>query len=342
LQVALMQNSLTLSQELHGLEAEKQYWLQFYYNARAGDFARPTLTARIDGEDIVVLEAIESVGDSESYHFINVPFVPASDSTILQLESFVEEGGDGTVLLDGLTVTRRDSGEIVVVNPSFEASGVAPAPGYLQPALVAGWVIEGSGYGMNRPGEGPFADNGTNPDQDLVLFLQGMTNAAQVVQGLTLGQTYSLQFAYNARGGNTPQLIVVVDDVAVFDEVVAPVGDAASYHQASVTFTAKGESASIAFGQVAEGDQTILLDDIHVLGGAPDYGALLPRLDIANIDGNRVELSWSNAFTEFLLETGTDLQTWADATQAVTDRDGRFVVTVTRDATVQFYRLAKR
>lgn len=339
-QVALMQNSLTLSQELSGLEAGAQYWLQFHYNVRTV-VVLPNLTARIDGQDIVVLEAIEPVGAGAPYHFINAPFVPQGSSAMLQFESFVEAGGDGTVLLDAVTVTRRDPGEVVVINPSFEASGVAAEPGYIQPESIAGWFIEGGGYGTNRSGEGPFADNGTNPDQDLVLFLQEMTQASQTIQGLTAGQTYTLQFAYNARSGNTPQLVIAIDDVAVFDEVVSPVGGDASYHQGAVEFTAAGETAVITFGQVAEGDQTILLDDIHVVSGMSGGGGDLPVLEIAAVAGNMLELSWPNAFPDLAVENSADLQTWSSTNEPVTDRDGRFVVEVFSGGVVHFYRLRR-
>jgi|MDTC01.2.fsa_nt_gb hypothetical protein len=335
-QVALMQNTLSLSQELHGLEAGAQYWLQFHYNIREG-FDLPNLSARIDGQDVVVLEAIDAVGVDQPYHFISVPFIPSGTTATLQFASFVAEGGDGTVLLDAVTVTRREPGEVVVVNPSFEASGVAEAPGYLQPATVAGWVIEGD-YGTNVSGvgEGPFADNGTNPDQNLVLFLQGAANAGQSIHGLTAGQTYTLKFAYNARGGNSPQLVIVIDDVAVFDEIVSPVGGDAPYHQGEAMFTASGETATIFFGQVAEGDHTILLDDIHVLTGMPGEPTAWPILSI-----NAVEVSWPNVFTDLTLEESDDLRSWTVSAGAVTDRDGRFVVPVSSEQDTHFYRLKR-
>ena len=340
-QVALTQNLLTLSQTLVGLEAGQQYWLQFYYNARAGEFARPTLTARVDGQDIIILDAIESVGDGEPYHFISAPFVASATTAALQLKSVVEEGGDATVLFDALTVTQRASGEVVVANPSFEASGVAAAPGYIQPASIAGWTIEGGSYGTNRSGEGPFADNGINPNQELVLFLQNQTNATQVIQGLSAGQSYTLRFAYNARNGNAPQLVVAVDDTAIFDQVVTPAGDA-PYHQGEVSFTASGDTATIAFGQIAAGDHTILLDDVHVISGGPGNDAPLPLITIASLDATTVEVSWPNAFTDFALETSADLNAWIQNNDTVTDSDGRFKVGMPIEMTTRFYRLKKR
>lgn len=339
-QVALMQNSLTLSQTLLGLEAGQQYWLQFYYNIREG-FDLPDLTARIDGQDIVVMENIEAVGGAEPYHFINAPFVPQGSTAVLQFESFVDAGGDGTVLLDAVTVTRRDPGEVVVINPSFEASGLAATPGYIQPETIAGWVIEGGGYGTNRPGDGPFADHGITPDQDLVLFLQGQTVASQTLQGLTAGESYTVQFAFNARGGNTPQLLVAVDNTPLFDEAVEPVGGENPYQRGEFTFTASGDTATLSFGQVAEGDQTILLDDIHVISGTPDQPTNLPDLSIDLVDANTVELSWPNAFTDLNLEESGDLVSWLISNAPITERDGRFVVAIEIDALSAYFRLGR-
>ena len=338
-QVALMQNALTLYQELRGLQVGRQYWLQFYYNAREG-YAPPDLTVRIGDRDLVVLQGIEPVGPDAPYHFISAPFVPQQASAILQFESFVEAGADGTVLLDAVTITRRDPGEVVLANPSFEASGVAEPPGYIQPDSIAGWTIEGGNYGTNRSGEGPFADNGTNPDGDLVLFLQGQTVATQVAAGLNPGQIYTLQFAYNARSGNQPQLLIAVDDLAVFDQPVAPAGEGA-YHRGQVTFTATADALTLSFGQIAEGDHTLLLDDIHLHTGLPGSPVALPVLNIAPIEGNALELSWPNASTDLALEASPDLRTWTPSNDPVTDRDGRFVVPVTRHQQAQFYRLRR-
>ncbi len=339
-QVALMQNSLTLSQTLQGLEAGEPYWLQFFYNVREG-FDLPDLTVRIDGQEIVVLEDIEPVSGAEPYHFMNAPFVPEGSSAVLQFESFVEEGGDGTVLLDAVTVTRRDPDQLVVVNPSFEASGLALEPGYIQPESIAGWLIEGDGYGTNRSGEGPFADNGVNPDQDLVLFLQGQTVASQTVGGLSAGQTYTVRFAYNARGGNTPQLVVAVDDAGVFDEMVTPVGGGDPYHQGEFSFTASGDTATFSFGQVAEGDHIILLDDIQVLGGSVEPPMDLPALEIHAVDGGMVELSWPNAFAGLTLEESSGLIDWSASADTAVDRDGRFVVSVQRGGEARYFRLRR-
>jgi hypothetical protein len=338
-----MQNNLTLSQTLLGLEAGEQYWLQFFYNVREG-FDLPDLTARIDGEDILVLEDIEPVSGAEPYHFASAPFVPENSSAVLQFASFVEEGGDGTVLLDAVTVTRRDPGQVTVINPSFEASGLAPEPGYIQPEAIAGWLIEGGGYGTNRsgPGEGPFADNGTNPDQDLVLFLQGQTVASQTLQGLTPGQTYTVHFAYNARGGNAPQLVIAVDDVGVFDEVVTPVGDANPYHEGEITFTASGETATLSFGQVAEGDHTILLDDIRVTSGDDPVEPMdLPALTIDHTGTATVELSWPNSFANLILEASENLIEWAPSDAEVAEEDGRFVVPLEVSAEPLHFRLRR-
>ena len=124
--------------------------------------------------------------------------------------------------------------------------------------------------------------------------------------------------------------------MAVFDEIVSPVGGDAPYHQGEAMFTASGETATIFFGQVAEGDHTILLDDIHVLTGMPGEPTAWPILSI-----NAVEVSWPNVFTDLTLEESDDLRSWTVSAGAVTDRDGRFVVPVSSEQDTHFYRLKR-
>ena len=126
------------------------------------------------------------------------------------------EGGKFTV--------QRDTGEATIENPSFEASGTGAFPGYIQPRSIAGWTGTGN-YGVNVSGVGPFADNGVNRDQDNVAFIQGQgASLSQTIHGLKAGQSYTLSFEVNARGGNAPHLQVGISSLTVIDENVTPVG----------------------------------------------------------------------------------------------------------------------
>src|SRR5207253_1141745 len=117
------------------------------------------------------------------------------------------------------------------------------------------------GYGVNVSGVGPFADNGKNPDQDSVAFLQGAGSLSQKLTGLTVNANYTAKFAVNARAGNTARLKVTFDGASLLEEDVTPVGGLNAYATKQVTFTAAGEEGVLKFEQVAAGDNTVLLDN---------------------------------------------------------------------------------
>ncbi|TMP96861.1 MAG: hypothetical protein E6L09_14365, partial [Verrucomicrobia bacterium] len=162
-QIGFIQGSGTLAQTINGLVAGKQYWLQFRYNARNCCGGSIDLTARFDGTDLDTVTAIAPVGGSNPYYFRQAVFTPAASSGLLEFVTTAVL--DATALLDAVTIVQRDAGNIGVQNPSFEASGTPPAPGYISPNRISGWNGSGN-YGVNFSGVGPFADNGRNPDQD--------------------------------------------------------------------------------------------------------------------------------------------------------------------------------
>ena len=153
-----------------------------------------------------------------------------------------------------------------MINPGFEASGTPGFPGYIQPAPISGWTSTGN-YGVNVSGPGPFANNGINPEQDRVAFLQGDATLSQFVEELEDGEAYHLSFAFNARSGNRPTLNVSVNGETALEYEVNPVGDAEPYYVFVYNFTADSDVADIAFAQTAAGDNTVLLDDVRLLKG---------------------------------------------------------------------------
>jgi hypothetical protein len=289
-QVAFLQGLAALSQAIYGLDTNQTYWLQLHLNARncCGDF--PAAAARFNGVELASTPTLPAVGGSNPYYFVNLPFVPNSPTGLLEIISGPSQGGgDRTLLVDAISLIQRDTNQVVVANPSFEASGTPPWPGYVSPAPLAGWAGGGS-YGVNMAGAGPFADNGASPEQDHVAFLQGQNSfLSQTLRGLTPGQSYVLTFAYNARSGNAPRLVVTLDGSPVMDENVAPVGGNAPYRTATLPFTAANATVVLAFVQAAEGDQTVLLDDVRVLPGQPPAP---PRLNIQFVAPDAVRISW--------------------------------------------------
>lgn len=282
-QVALQQGSGQVSQTITGLTPGQTYWIQFLYDVRAccGSFAMD-LAVKWDDEVLDRLTGIEPVTGGNPYRFRNVPFTAASDTGVLAFATTAT--GDATLLLDAVTIVPGDPGRVVVANPSFEASGTPEAPGYLAAGTGAGWTGGGAGgVAINEAG-GPFADNGTVPDQDRVACLQGPGFIEQTLRGLVAGESYAVSFRYNARSGNAPGLRLSVDGTPRFEQAVTPVGGTAAYRSASATFTAAATTAVIRFEQTDPGDQTLLLDDIRVSGVVvepiPNLKVSPPRLEL--------------------------------------------------------------
>ena len=242
------------------------------------------------------------------------------------------------MLLDAVTIVQRDAGNIVIQNPSFEASGTPPAPGYISTNRISGWTGSGN-YGVNFSGVGPFADNGRNPDQDNVAFIQGAGSLSQTISNLTAGQTYTLSYAYNARSGNTPHLTVTIGGTTVQDENITPVGGSAPYYGRSASFTAGGSTALLTFAQTATGDQTVLLDNVAITPGGVVTG---PPLRARIATGNTFRISWPNSATGLVLQSTASLSSgWTDVGLPIVVQDPDNVVTDTIGSGNRFYRLRK-
>jgi hypothetical protein len=335
-QIGFIQGSGTLSQMINGLVPGKQYWLQFRYNVRNCCGGTIDLTTRFDGADLDTVNAIAPVGGSNPYLFRQLVFTPAASSGLLQFASTAS--GDATVLVDAVTIVQRDAGNVVVQNPSFEAGGTPPAPGNISPNRISGWTGVGS-YGVNFSGAGPFADNGRNPDQDNVAFIQDAGSLSQTVSNLTAGQPYTLSYSYNARAGNSPRLAVTIGGTTFQDETIAPVGGNLPYYTRSASFTAASGSALLTFAQTATGDQTVLLDNVAIIPGGVVSG---PPLRAQLSTGNTVRISWPTSATGFVLQSTANLPGgWTDVNLPIVIEGADNVVTDTIGSGNKFYRLQK-
>ncbi len=311
-QVAFIQGVGSLAQQITGLTPGANYWLQFRYTLQdIPDPAGPAidLAVRFGGLTVAAIHHIIPLSQSgaSAYYFTNVMFAPTNATGTLEFDT-LNPAGAATLLLDAVNIVRRDAGEIVVQNPSFEASGAMDL--YIEgpnTALLCGWDITGGGRGTASGG--PFADNGAVPDQDQVLFLQGAGGAQQTVSGFTAGQTYTLIYSVNTRGC-CPASGVVTHYQALagtlgsppiqFEEDLSPVGNGAPYYRRYVAFTADGPDQTIGFQHVPNGDRTLLLDNIRVLPG--QVGAP-PMLSISQQADGSVLVSWPATALGFVLQS---------------------------------------
>ena len=273
---AFMQGSRGMSQEVSGLVPGELHWLQFFYDARGCCGGTIDLVVKLDEVELDQITNVKPSTDGNPYKFRNVPFVPEFDLGLITFETTAN--GDATINLDGVTIVQRGEGQVPVMNPSFEASGEPADPdGIISPAGIAGWTGEGT-YGVNVDGMGPFANNGRSSEPEFVGFISGPGSLSQTLDGLVVGSQYELQFEYNAREGDSPELTVMLGEEAVLKESVSPVGGTRRYHHASLSFVADDVQKILSFGQTNEGNHTLLIDRVQVSG---EVGESFPPVELS-------------------------------------------------------------
>jgi hypothetical protein len=268
----------TLSQDISGLTPGQQYWVQFWYEGRNCCGGTMVIQVSFGGVPIGAITGVERV--TSGFAFANLAFTPTNDTGTLSFTTTVT--GDASAYLDAVSVVPRDPDNVVMMNPSFEASGpptastgnppAADSGEIIAPALMAGWLWDTNQtgtYGISLAG-GVYADNGTIPDQDLVGFIAGPGSLSQTVSGLFTNTPYQLSFAYNAQSapGTKPHLQVKAAGTVVDDEDVAPVGGSNPYRTKTLTFTPTNDTAIISFAQTSA-TGTLLLDDVRLVGRVP-------------------------------------------------------------------------
>jgi len=342
-QLAFIQNSGTLSQTLAGLTAGQRYAVQAFYNVRNCCGGTMGLTVRVDGNELLEIPEVVAVGTGAPFYFLNAAFIATGTTAALEFAATAVD--DASLLLDGITLVPQEAGEVVVKNPSFEASGIIEYPGYQ--GAMAGWAATG-GHGVNVDTAGPFADNGVAGSQDRVAFMQGTSSLTQVLEGLTPGALYTLNYLVNARSGDTPgptPYRVLIDGNEVLNESQEPVGPGEPYLAVSLPFAAAGESVEIKFEGLATGtpqdDHTLLLDEVRV---RPSSSGVTASLSISLIAGNSVNLSWpASAPSTLVLQSSATLapNSWLPVAAVPFVENGKNNVIDVINGRVRFYRLAQ-
>ncbi|MDA7511177.1 hypothetical protein N8612_05805, partial [Verrucomicrobia bacterium] len=355
LQVAVIQGTQALSQEISGLVSGESYWLQFHYNARNCCGGTIGLGVRLGGEDLWKTEEVFPAVEEglEAYYFQNVPFVASGSSGLLEFVTTAD--GDATILLDAVNVIPRGEDEVVIVNPSFEASGSPVGVGYVQPSQLAGWEFSSGGRGVNVTGQGPFSDNGAGLDQDSVLFIQNASSMTQLIDGLEPGETYTLYYYVNARNccgeGGFTAYSVSFDDELLLDEEVFPVGENAPFHLRFLTFRPSFGDGILQFDSQPEGDHTLLLDDVHIVKGefvppTPEPPAPEPVdvfLQIQQVVDGTLSVRWPSNAPSFVLQRTESLGgDWIDVEDSVNVEGEESAATITPGPGSVFFRLLAR
>ncbi|MGA2661669.1 MAG: PA domain-containing protein, partial [Verrucomicrobiota bacterium] len=277
-QVAVLQGTNTLSQQIYGFTPGENYWLQFRYNASTagGTYPAVDLEVKVGGKLLVTITNITAVGTSVgdyAFYFTNIVFVPTNASELLEFDTTpTVPKTTPALLLDAVSMVQRDTNEVVIENPSFEAGGESSTwPGYLQPQPIDGWLITGS-YGLNGRPAGPFEDNGATPDQGEVLFMQGSCTASNEISGpLNVGQVYTLSYGANLRtaaaGASMTYDVGFGDIPLLVGQPITPVGDDNPFVTMYFVFTNDAPGNVLGFATHPTGDVTLLLDDVHLAPG---------------------------------------------------------------------------
>ena len=199
-----------------------------------------------------------------------------------------------------------------------------------------GWTLTGICGGNSSP-LGPIADNGVTPDQSEVVWTFGSGSAANLIDGLTPGQVYTLWYRPNARNGS----VALTYDVSfgsiplLMGGALEPVGDDNSYLTQYLTFTNDAPSNVLTFtSHVTDG--SFLLDDIHLRPGV--WPA--PTLSVS-LSAGMVTITWPMSATGFVLQETSALPGgWTNSTAKVTVQGPLNTVAIT-PAGKKFYRLAQ-
>lgn len=264
-QVAFMQGPTSLSQTLSGLVPGQQYWFQAYMNSRAGDSDDPVVGVTVGGVTVMPDTLFTPVGGGNPYTKVSIPFTATAATASLVISSRANAGGDAALVLDGITVLQRDTSEVTIYNPSFEASGTnISGVGYL--GNIAGWTINNNGgagnTGINQA-SGPFNDIGFAPEGQNLLLLQNNASASQLLSGLTLGQSYELTLNYAGRDccvPENPTALVTIGSFTALNEQIPTTQQTLTYQ-----FTADSSSALLTLAnQGLGGDTTIFFDNVHL------------------------------------------------------------------------------
>ena len=281
--VGLVQNNGLLGQTLTDFQVGQTYWIQFFANARND----------VDTPDVAVFEAASTqggaaivsginikpvggpAGSGNPFVFINVPFVAAMNTGDLNIQKTCHNptnnvspyDGSATLLLDGFSVIRRSPNDVVIANPSFEASGTGQAsPGYV--SAIAGWTLSATNQIAINQSAGSFTDNGTIPDGNNVLGITSGSAVSQIISSLVPGKPYQLSLYVNSSSSSaTPTAVIKIGDQTAYNATVTPVGGGNPYQFVTYSFTADSTNALLIISNATATatSSCLLVDNVRLI-----------------------------------------------------------------------------
>ena len=272
--LAFAQGTSDFYQTVSNLDTSKQYWLQLWYNVRnttsntdIGVYER-TSAQKNELMKITNVPPVDPGFANKLYYFTNLVFTPSAASADIV---FANTKFDSSTVFDGIILLQRDADEILIKNPSFEASGIITNVNIygqvFTPQLIAGWEPI-SWYGIGWAGSA-YNGSSTIPDGDYCLFINQATGAKQTINGLTPGTGYELSYYYNVRNpGVDNQLQTTINGSVIHDE--ANITKGATYHYTNFQFIASASSTVLQFDALAGPDNAVNIDNISISKVIPE------------------------------------------------------------------------
>lgn len=169
----------------------------------------------------------------------------------------------GYLAVIGALAAATPAAAVTIVNGSFEAPDFSPGQ-YVYGVAAPGWTFaNGAGITTNASAWG-FNDA---PDGDQVAFLQNVSSATQTLTGLTIGQTYTVNFDLSNRPGYSNILVdLSFGGTSIFS--LTPTNSWSSY---SATFLASATTGDLVFStNTGFGDHDAGLDNVSISGAVPE------------------------------------------------------------------------
>ncbi len=319
---AFMQITQFMQQNITGLVPGTNYMLSLEYNSRTASTDNPLVELTLNGTKVETFPdpdmfpdgIVLPVGDGSDWYTAEIPYTATGTNLLLKLLATPAVGGDSTFLFDNVSLVPAAGGDNLVVNGDFETD----------PDLFVQWP----GYVGSEAQLRPFNDNGNN--RTGIAFMQGAAQIDQEVSGLTVGKEYILSLNFNARNclaGGLPgaELDLDFEPLEDFpgaqfqDGLVTPVGGDNDWYYYETAFVAADTSINLSIKSFANGDSTLLVDNVSVrtkTAGLPGDFNLNGIYDTGDIDILTTQSASGNNLKPYDLNkdnlvNGDDVTVWA-------------------------------